>query len=147
MENKKRQPMDDLLNHPEVKKVTSNLNQEFVDRRNYKPPVCEVFKSRFTVLEEDDSYAFDIDRETEKQLPDLIRNKVQRICAVDPPPASLEKEYRKKRHIGIVFSGGPAPGGHNVIAGLFDAAKKANPDTKIFGFLLGPDGIIENEAI
>ena len=46
-----------------------------------------------------------------------------------------------------MFSGGPAPGGHNVIAGLFDAAKKANPENRIFGFLLGPDGIIENETI
>ncbi len=53
----------------------------------------------------------------------------------------------KKRNIGIVFSGGPAPGGHNVIAGLYDAAKKANPDSRVYGFLVGPDGIIENEAV
>lgn len=46
-----------------------------------------------------------------------------------------------------MFSGGPAPGGHNVIAGLYDAAKKANPESKIYGFLLGPDGIIENETV
>ncbi|MBW2109703.1 MAG: 6-phosphofructokinase, partial [Deltaproteobacteria bacterium] len=63
------------------------------------------------------------------------------------PQGAQQETYRKRRNIGIVFSGGPAPGGHNVIAGLFDAAKKANSDTKIFGFLLGPDGIIENQAV
>ncbi len=45
------------------------------------------------------------------------------------------------------FQGDLLPGGHNVIAGLFDAAKKANPENRIYGFILGPDGIIENEAI
>lgn len=47
--------------------------------------------------------------------------------------------------IGIVFIGGPAPGGHNVIAGLYDAAKKANPQSRVLGLLAGPDGIIEGE--
>ena len=147
MEDKKFTRLDDLLNHPEVKKVTGNLNQEFSDRRSYTPPSCDVFKSPFAALEDDNTYIFDIDRETEKQLPDLINNKVQRIFSIDSPEDPFKKEYGKKRNIGIVFSGGPAPGGHNVISGLFDAAKKVNPDTKIYGFLLGPDGIIENETI
>jgi len=147
MNRKRHTRIDDLLEHPEVKKVTSHLNQEFVDRRNYSPPVCEVFNTPVTVLEHDDTYLFDIDRETEKQLPDLINNKVQRIIGVESPAESLTREYGKPRNIGIVFSGGPAPGGHNVIAGLFDAAKSANPDTRIYGFILGPDGIIENEAV
>ena len=46
-----------------------------------------------------------------------------------------------------MFSGGPAPGGHNVIAGLFDAAMRANPENRLFGFLVGPDGVVENEAV
>lgn len=47
--------------------------------------------------------------------------------------------------IGVVLSGGQAPGGHNVIAGLFDGLKKANPKNKLIGFLGGPSGILENK--
>jgi len=46
--------------------------------------------------------------------------------------------------IGVVFSGGQAAGGHNVIAGIFDAMKQFHPDSVLIGFLNGPAGIIEN---
>ena len=45
--------------------------------------------------------------------------------------------------VGVVLSGGQAPGGHNVIAGVFDALKAANPESRIFGFLKGPGGVIK----
>lgn len=51
---------------------------------------------------------------------------------------------RKPLRVGFVFSGGQAAGGHNVAAGLFDALKKLNPESQLFGFLDGPKGIIEN---
>lgn len=44
-------------------------------------------------------------------------------------------------NVGVVLSGGQAPGGHNVIAGLFDALKAANKDSRLYGFLKGPGGI------
>lgn len=47
--------------------------------------------------------------------------------------------------VGVVLSGGQAPGGHNVIAGLFDALKAANSRNKLFGFLKGPGGVIKNK--
>ncbi|MDY7028853.1 MAG: diphosphate--fructose-6-phosphate 1-phosphotransferase, partial [Spirochaetota bacterium] len=50
-------------------------------------------------------------------------------------------------NIGVVLSGGQAPGGHNVIAGIFDAMKAANSDSKLYGFLGGPSGILENRLI
>ena len=46
--------------------------------------------------------------------------------------------------VGVVLSGGQAAGGHNVITGLFDALKILNPSSRLFGFLGGPSGIIEN---
>ncbi|MFA5779983.1 MAG: diphosphate--fructose-6-phosphate 1-phosphotransferase [Elusimicrobiota bacterium] len=49
--------------------------------------------------------------------------------------------------VGAVLSGGQAPGGHNVIAGLFDGLKKANSKNKLIGFLGGPSGILENKTI
>ncbi|MFH1540356.1 MAG: diphosphate--fructose-6-phosphate 1-phosphotransferase [Elusimicrobiota bacterium] len=52
---------------------------------------------------------------------------------------------KKTIKVGVVLSGGQAPGGHNVIAGLFDALKKANLKNKLIGFLGGPSGILENK--
>jgi pyrophosphate--fructose-6-phosphate 1-phosphotransferase len=147
MSGKKSTGFNKLLNNPEVQEITSNMNQELMERRRSIPPKIDVFSYPYTTLKEDPGYEFIIDREAKKKLPDIINNKVERIEGLASPDQSFKERYGKKRNIGIVFSGGPAPGGHNVIAGLYDAAKKANPETKIYGFLLGPDGIIENEAI
>jgi len=49
--------------------------------------------------------------------------------------------------VGCVLSGGQAPGGHNVIAGLFDFVKRQNADSKLFGFLDGPHGIFTGRCI
>jgi len=46
-------------------------------------------------------------------------------------------------NVGVILSGGQAPGGHNVICGLFDGLKKLNPNNRLFGFLGGPSGLIE----
>ena len=48
-------------------------------------------------------------------------------------------------NVGVILSGGQAPGGHNVIAGLFDGLKRLNPENKLFGFLGGPSGLIEGK--
>ena len=50
-------------------------------------------------------------------------------------------------NVGVILSGGQAPGGHNVIAGLFDGLKSLNPASRLFGFLKGPDGLVKNEAM
>ncbi len=138
---------EELLKIPEVQEVTGSVSRELVQRRRSQPAVCDVFNHPFTALKTENRYRFEIDREARKQLPDIIGNAVQALVGLDAADEALVQTYCRQRNIGIVFSGGPAPGGHNVIAGLWDAAKKANPDTKIFGFILGPDGIIENEAV
>ncbi|MBN1932174.1 MAG: 6-phosphofructokinase [Desulfobacterales bacterium] len=139
--------LEGILKNPEVREVIANTNPNMVERRKYVPKKCDVFLSSYTVLKEQLQYRFDIHPEAKRQLPNIIDNKVQLILGMDAVEESFKKNYCKKRNIGIVFSGGPAPGGHNVIAGLYDAAQKANPDNKLYGFLLGPDGIIENQAI
>ena len=58
-----------------------------------------------------------------------------------------KKKINKPLNIGIIFSGGPAPGGHNVISGLFDAIKSIHKNNKLFGFLNGSDGIINDHYI
>ena len=51
------------------------------------------------------------------------------------------------RNVGVILSGGQAPGGHNVIAGLYDALKKSNSNSKLYGFLGGPSGIIDGKYV
>ncbi|WP_210360840.1 diphosphate--fructose-6-phosphate 1-phosphotransferase [Borreliella garinii] len=55
--------------------------------------------------------------------------------------------FSKALNIGIILSGGPAPGGHNVISGIFDAIKKFNANSKLFGFKGGPLGLLKNDKI
>lgn len=132
-----------LLHHPEVRRVIDPVNRELEERLQYRPPVCPQLKDAMTRLTTAAEFRFDIHPESAKQLPKIIDNVVQRVL-----PAKEDSEgglaSRRRRRIGIVFSGGPSPGGHNVIGGLFDAAKAANPENEVVGFLMGPDGIIES---
>ena len=48
-------------------------------------------------------------------------------------------------NVGVILSGGQAPGGHNVISGIFDGMKKLNADSKLYGFLGGPGGLVDHE--
>ncbi|MBF0119883.1 MAG: 6-phosphofructokinase [Desulfobacterales bacterium] len=147
MEKNKTVPVEMLLKNPEIAKVTSNISTELIERRQYIPPLCDAFKKNYAILKERPEFQFDINSEAAKQLPNIINNKVCAVTGVDELDEKNKEKYLKHRKIGVVFSGGPAPGGHNVIAGLYDAAKKANPNNIIYGFLLGPDGIIENKAV
>ena len=47
-------------------------------------------------------------------------------------------------NVGVILSGGQAPGGHNVICGLFDGIKRLNPESKLYGFILGPGGLVDH---
>ncbi len=50
-------------------------------------------------------------------------------------------------NVGVILSGGQAPGGHNVISGLFDGIKSLNPENKLYGFILGPGGLVDHNYI
>ncbi|CDC98102.1 diphosphate--fructose-6-phosphate 1-phosphotransferase [Prevotella sp. CAG:474] len=55
-----------------------------------------------------------------------------------------DEAMSQKINVGVILSGGQAPGGHNVISGIFDAVKKLNPENKLYGFLMGPGGLVEH---
>ena len=63
---------------------------------------------------------------------------------VEFAPAKEVKEYAPT-NVGIILSGGQAPGGHNVICGLFDELKKQNPKSRLYGFLMGPSGLVDHK--
>ncbi len=58
-----------------------------------------------------------------------------------------EESANRKMNVGVILSGGQAPGGHNVICGIFDAVKKMNPENKVYGFLMGPGGLVDHKYI
>ena len=55
-----------------------------------------------------------------------------------------EETAHEPMNVGIILSGGQAPGGHNVITGLFDAVKRLNPANRLYGFILGPGGLVDH---
>ena len=57
------------------------------------------------------------------------------------------KAEKKKHVVGVILSGGQAPGGHNVVSGLYDALKKADKDNELIGFLGGPSGLTDDKFI
>ena len=65
------------------------------------------------------------------------------------PIVTFEKSNEEKAmpvmNVGVILSGGQAPGGHNVIAGLFDGIKAHNADSRLYGFILGPGGLIDHK--
>ena len=66
------------------------------------------------------------------------------------PIIGFEKGEQKKYaplNVGVILSGGQAPGGHNVISGLFDGLKKLNPESRLYGFLGGPSGLVDHKYI
>ncbi len=111
--------------------------------------------------------------EYKPKLPAILRNNVNKIVAVEgkETEAAGDKEKikalfpntygmkeitfqkgeskadKKKQVVGVILSGGQAPGGHNVISGLYDALKANNPENELIGFLGGPSGLIENKYI
>ena len=85
-----------------------------------------------------EGYSLEVLKAAREQLPFVSENKLLQII-----PGDTMQEH--PRRLGIVLSGGPAPGGHNVIAGVFEAAKRAHPDNALIGFLAGPKGIIINK--
>ena len=78
------------------------------------------------------------------KLPASLRNGALKV-ALNKGKATLKKATKavaaRPVNVGVVLSGGQAPGGHNVIAGIFDGIKSISPKSKLLGFLGGPSGL------
>jgi pyrophosphate--fructose-6-phosphate 1-phosphotransferase len=74
-------------------------------------------------------------------FPNTYGAPIARFAKADTP------QEIKPLSVGVVLSGGQAPGGHNVIVGLLDALKSAHSDSRLYGFLNGPSGILEDDMI
>ncbi|WP_299978280.1 6-phosphofructokinase [Desulfobacula sp.] len=147
MENQSCKSLEFLLNHPKTGHVTSNVNTETIERRSFSPKKIKIFSSKYTNIKDCPEYKFSNNKEAERLLPDINNNIVQKIIPGEGKTEKAKQAFKIRRNIGVLFSGGPAPGGHNVVAGLYDEVKKYNSESRVFGFLSGPDGLLESKYI
>ncbi len=115
-----------------------------IERLKYQPKLPESLSSGINSLEVVEGSATQSVRDQE-QIQELFSN------TYGKPTVTFKKSTSPKqspiRNVGVILSGGQAPGGHNVIAGLYDALKSANSENKLYGFLGGPSGIIEGKYV
>lgn len=113
-----------------------------IERLKYQPKLPSSLSSGINSLEMVEGEATQSVRDQE-QIQNLFKNTYGKpVVTFKTTSSSHSSEIR---NVGVILSGGQAPGGHNVIAGLYDALKQANPSNKLYGFLGGPSGIIDGK--
>ncbi len=114
------------------------------ERLNYRPKLAGVLSLGINNIKlslKDKTSAVGDVEEIKKLFPNIFGEPIARF------EAQGSELSRENKNVGVILSGGQAPGGHNVIAGLFDALKTANTQNKLYGFLGGPSGIVDGKYI
>ena len=111
-----------------------------IARAAYQPKLPKGLKGAVKVQEGAPTQSVDNQEEIKKLFPNTYG-----MPLVEFVPG--EEANTKKMNIGVILSGGQAPGGHNVISGLFDTVKKLNPENRLYGFLMGPGGLVDHKYI
>jgi len=106
-------------------------------RAAYMPKLPKALQGAVKVKEGAPTQSVDNQEEIKKLFPNTYG-----MPLVEFVPGDVAES--KKMNVGIILSGGQAPGGHNVICGLFDTVKKLNPENKLYGFLMGPGGLVDH---
>ncbi len=115
-----------------------------IERLKYQPKLPSSLANGINNLEMAEGSATQSVRDQE-QIQNLFKNTYGKpVVTFNTSSSSKSSEVR---NVGVILSGGQAPGGHNVIAGLYDALKQANPSNKLYGFLGGPSGIIDGKYV
>ncbi|MBQ4631827.1 MAG: diphosphate--fructose-6-phosphate 1-phosphotransferase [Prevotella sp.] len=106
-------------------------------RMAYEPKLPVALQGAVKVKEGAPTQSVDNQEEIKKLFPNTYGMPI-----VEFEPS--ETANNNKMNVGIILSGGQAPGGHNVITGLFDQIKKLNPENRLYGFILGPGGLVDH---
>ncbi|MCI6672246.1 MAG: diphosphate--fructose-6-phosphate 1-phosphotransferase [Prevotella sp.] len=114
---------------------TSALQKE---RANYRPKLPKGLQGAVKIKEGEPTQSVDNHEEIKNLFPHTYG-----MPLVEFIPA--EEAITLKMNVGVILSGGQAPGGHNVISGLFDELKKLNPENRLYGFLMGPGGLVDHK--
>ncbi len=108
-----------------------------IARATYAPKLPKALKGSVKLVEGEKTQSVADQKDIESLFPNTYGMPILKFeegVKVDAPAIN----------IGVILSGGQAPGGHNVISGLFDGIKSINADSKIYGFLGGPGGLVDN---
>jgi pyrophosphate--fructose-6-phosphate 1-phosphotransferase len=118
-----------------------NISALQKERAKYQPKVPKSLTGAVRLVEGAKTESIGDQAEIEKLFPNTY----------GMPLISFEagevKKDRQPLNVGVILSGGQAPGGHNVISGIFDGIKKLNPESKLYGFLGGPGGLVDHKYI
>ena len=112
-----------------------------IARAAYQPKLPAGLRAGVSIKEGEPTQSVGDQEEIKKLFPNTYG-----MPLVEFVPSDEKKEYAPM-NIGIILSGGQAPGGHNVICGLYDELKKQNPANKLYGFLMGPGGLVDHKYI
>ena len=116
---------------------TSALQKE---RASYQPKLPKALQGTVKIKEGAPTESVDDQDEIKKLFPHTYGMPLVEFVPGD-------KCEDKRMNVGVILSGGQAPGGHNVISGLFDALKKLNEENRLYGFLMGPGGLVDHNYI
>ncbi len=115
-----------------------------IERLKYQPKLPSSLQNGVNSLELVEGSATESVRDQE-QIKELFANTYGKPTVTFK--TSSNSSVSEVKNVGVILSGGQAPGGHNVIAGLYDALKNANSENKLYGFLGGPSGIIDGKYV
>jgi diphosphate-dependent phosphofructokinase len=112
-----------------------------IARADYRPKLPATLAGNITMKEGAATQSIDHQKEIKEIFPHTYGLPILHIDSSSKPMKS------SPLNVGVILSGGQAPGGHNVIAGIFDGLKALNSDSKLFGFLGGPSGLVDGKYI
>ena len=110
-----------------------------IARAAYQPKLPQALKSHVKAVEGAATQSVADQEEIKQLFPNTYGMPVIKFEATEEP-----MEF-PTMNVGVILSGGQAPGGHNVISGLFDGIKKLNPANRLYGFILGPGGLVDHK--
>ncbi len=109
-----------------------------IARAAYQPKLPKALRGALKAVEGDSTQSVADQEEVQKLFPNTYGMPYLKF-----EPTKGESESIAM-NVGVILSGGQAPGGHNVISGLFDGIKKLNPANRLYGFILGPGGLVDH---
>ena len=109
-------------------------------RASYQPKLPKALQGAVKIAEGAPTQSVDNQEDIKKLFPNTYGMPLIEFVQGNEIPATAI-------NVGIILSGGQDPGGHNVISGLFDEVKKLNPNNRLYGFLMGPGGLVDHKYI
>ncbi|MDR2556674.1 MAG: diphosphate--fructose-6-phosphate 1-phosphotransferase [Bacteroidales bacterium] len=116
-----------------------------IARAAYKPKMPAVLAGKVKIEEGAATESAANQDEVKALFPNTYGMPILKFTAANAAIATGAVGSNAPINVGVILSGGQAPGGHNVIAGIFDGIKALNPASRLYGFILGPGGLIDHK--